>query len=141
MEWSLVAIPALMWSIYRVILPNQKWEFDFDQTNATFTLILNYLVKLTGGLIVMDVALGVFGRLHQVPKGAVDFCVAGAVYGILFLVHTITRYEFYLHVKYPRNGAVGISPYTTASYALTRTLGYSAVLFSVGGMLWTMVSL
>ncbi len=141
MEWSLVAIPALMWSLYRVILPNQKWEFDFDQTNATFTLILNYLVRLACGLIVMDVVLGVVGRLHQVPKGAVGLCVAGAVYGILFLVHTLVAYERYLHARYPRNGMMGISPYTTASYAMTRTLGYSTVAFSVGGLVLTVLAL
>ena len=96
--------------------------------------------KANLGLTVLA-ALAVYGAKHEVPVGARDFLLAGAVYGILFLVWTLLAYQRYLHARYPRDGSPGVSPYTTAQYALTRTLGYSTVVFSLGGLIWTVLAL
>jgi hypothetical protein len=62
-------------------------------------------------------------------------CLAGAVYGLLFNVYLVLRYESYLHVRYPRNGMPGRSDYTVSRYALTLALGFSAVFLTLIGVI------
>jgi hypothetical protein len=142
MEYGIfILAPAMCWLVLRLVLPNALWDFDPDVVHGSFLVIFQYFVKLASGLVVGDAALAVYGARHEVPFGARDFLLAGAVYGILFLVWTLLNYQIYLHARYKRDGTSGESTYTTARYAMTRTLVYSTVAFSLGGIVWTILSL
>jgi hypothetical protein len=136
-----IAIPALIWTILRLTLPNQRWEWDWSQAESTFTLLLGHYMRLVQGMVIADVLLAFADARLEVPFAAESCCLAGAIYGLLFLVWLLTHYEYYVHQRYRRDGSAGFSPYTTAQYAMTRTLGYSTVLFTIAGLVWTVVSL
>ena len=136
-----IAIPALIWIVLRLTLPNQRWEWDWDTAASTFTLLLGHYLRLAQGMVVADVLLAFAGARLNLPMAAVYCSLAGAVYGLLFLVWILVRYEGYVHQRYRRDGSAGFSLYTTAQYAMTRTLGYSTVLFTMAGLVWTVVAL
>lgn len=102
--------------------------------HSTFFLLLDRYQKIVGGMIFFALAGAAFGKWSGAPVSGIECCLAAAGYSFWFLVYTLTRYENYLHTRYPRDGSLGESPYTTSQYALTRTLGYSAVIFFIMGM-------
>jgi hypothetical protein len=132
--WIFIVIPAAIWCVLRLILPNQRWEFDFDVTHATFTLLLDRYQKISGWMIATSLAGAAYGRWRGSEESGVQCCLLAALYAFFFIVYTVTRYEGYLHSKYRQDGRTGESPYTTSQYALTRTMGYSAVIFLLMGI-------
>lgn len=134
MFWIFIALPAAIWCILRLILPNQRWEFDFDVTHATFFLLIDRYQKVAGWMIAVAFATACYGRWRGTPESGVQCCLEAAFYAFAFIVYTLTRYENYLQTVYRRDGRIGESPYTTSQYALTRTLGYSAVIFLLMGV-------
>ncbi len=136
-----LAIPATIWTVLRLTLPNQRWEWDWSMAESTFTLLLGHYLRITQGMVVADALIAFAGARLTLPLAAVSCSLAGAVYGILFMVYTTASYEKYVHARYRRDGSAGESPYTTSSYALVRTLGYSTVMFTIGGLVWTVITL
>lgn len=138
MFWIFIAIPASIWCILRLTLPNQRWEFDFDTTHATFILLIDRYQKVAGWMIATSLVAAGYGRWSGSAEAGVQCCLEAALFAFCFLVYMLTRYEAYLHAKYRQDGRIGDSPYTTSQYALTRTLGYSAVIFLLMGIVMVM---
>lgn len=133
MFWMFIGIPAAIWCALRLTLPNQRWEFDFDVTHATFFLLLDRYTKIASGIIVAGMAGGFYERWRGDMLGA-NTCFAAALYALFFVLYVTGRYANYLNTVYQRDGRIGESPYTTSQYALTRTLGYSATIFLLMGL-------
>lgn len=136
-----LGVPFVIWLFYRLILANQRWEFDWDTANSTFTLLLGHYLSTVKWMIVLDILLAIAAVRMEVSGAAARFGLAGAVYGTLFTVWLLQRYEAYLHEKYLRNGEAGVSPYTTSQYAITLALGLSTVLFTVGCLIIFVITL
>lgn len=134
MELILVILPALVWCFYRLTLPNQRWEFDFDQAHCSFNLLLTRYVGVLCFVIALDLITVAVGRYRNTTDAAVACVLAGAGYAFVLIVWLCVQYEIYLHHRYPKTGMPGESPYTTSRYALTRTLAWSAVIFSMMGV-------
>ena len=41
-----VILPIFVWFFYCLSLPNQRWEFDFDQMHGTFNILLGRYLGL-----------------------------------------------------------------------------------------------
>ena len=130
----IVAVPAIIWIFNRVSMENAPTDFDFDTAHATFYLLLGHYLGLARFMVVVDLVAALVGKHYQVGGDAIWFCLAGAAYGFLFSVWLVLVYERYLHVRYSRSGALGISNYTVTRRSCTNALGFSAIIFSVAGV-------
>lgn len=136
-----IVVPVFIWAACRVLLPNTTFELDFDVTHATFMLLYDRLYNIAWLMFVGGIALALYGKHEFVPKVASESCLAGALFALAFVVYLLLSYQKYLHARYPRNGAPGISPYTVNRYALTNTLGFSALIFFVMGVVLTVTGI
>jgi len=139
MGWIFLALPAAIWLVLRLILPNHDWEMDFDTGHGTFAIMLGTYLKFVGVMVVAGLGAALLGRWQHEADGIVAACLAGVLYAFLFALHTSVRYEHYLQTRYPRSGLLGPSPYSTSQYALTHALAWSAVTFiiyGVGATVW-----
>lgn len=134
MDWIFILLPCLIWLVLRLTLPNHVWDMDFDTGHGTFAIMLGTYLKFVGLMVVAGLGMALLGRWQHEPDGVVAACLAGALYAFLFALHTTIRYELYLHSRYPRTGLIGTSPYTTAQYAMTHALAWSAVAFTIYGV-------
>ena len=131
--------PFVLWAYFRVSLPNTSFEFDFDTAHATFSLLLDRFVGLARTIMAVGFGMALASKYTHASSDAVCLCLAGAVYGLLFNVYLVLRYESYLHCRYPRNGMPGQSNYTVSRYALTLALGFSAVFLTLVGVVTAVV--
>jgi len=131
--------PFVLWAYFRVSLPNTSFEFDFDTAHATFSLLLDRFVSLARVLMAVGFGMALASKYTHASSDVVYLCLAGAVYGLLFNIYLVLRYESYLHSKYPRNGMPGQSNYTVSRYALTLALGFSAVFLTLVGIVTAVV--
>lgn len=133
MEWIFLALPASIWLVLRLVLTNQARDMDFDTGHGTFAIFLGTYIKFVGAMVAVSLGMALLARWQHEPDGIVFACLAGALYAFLFALHLTVRYEYFLHIRYPRNGSIGPSPYSVNQYALTHALGWSAVIFVVIG--------
>ena len=127
--------PLVLWGFFRVSLANTTFEFDFDTAHATFSLMIDRFIGLARVLMAVGFGMALASKYTHASSDAVLSCLAGAVYGLLFNVYLVLRYESYLHCRYPRNGMPGQSNYTVSRYALTLALGFSAVFLTLIGVI------
>jgi len=131
--------PFILWAYFRVSLPNTSFEFDFDTAHATFSLLLDRFVGLARTIMAVGFGMALASKYTHASSDVVYLCLAGAVYGLLFNVYLVLRYESYLHCRYPRNGIPGQSNYTVSRYSLTLALGFSAVFMTLVGVVTAVV--
>lgn len=135
-----IAIPAIIWGLYRVSLPNLPIEFDFDANHGTFFLLLDRYVGLARTMLAVDLLGAAAGKHMNMPLGVIVTLLAGGFYAFAFNVYIVSRYEVYLHHRYLRNGQPGVSVYSLSQYAMTRALGFSAAIFTVCGIAMAVLS-
>jgi hypothetical protein len=133
-EFIFAGLPAGIWLVLRVILPNKTFDFDWDAQHATFMLLIDKFLVIAGSIAVIGMMLALYDAHRSLPLVVTGSCLAAALYAFLFILHLVTSYQTYLHHRYQRSGMLGPSTYTTAKYALTNALGWSAVVFFIYGV-------
>lgn len=149
-----LALSALIW----VWLPsNTRFEFDYYE-KFSFFAIHSLLRRVTTVLIVVSLTILL---LKSVSTPIAVSLILTVLYSALFETWLVTRYESYLHAKYPLNlppdlarrlqaykdtGATtnisyeGPSNYTPLLYAITWGLGLSAVISFVTSLVLMVIS-
>jgi hypothetical protein len=131
--------PLVLWAYFRVSLPNTTFEFDFDTAHATFSLMIDRFIGIARTIMAVGFGMALASKYTHASSDVVICCLAGAIYGFLFNVYLVCRYETYLHLRYPRNGMPGQSNYTVSRYATTLALGWSAMFLTLVGVIAAVV--
>lgn len=140
-EGIFITVPCVIWLTFRVFLPNVNFDLDFDVAHSTFILIYDRLYNVAWWMMVAGMVVALYGRHEHVPSIVSEMCLFGSVFALLFVVYLLLCYQTYLHARYPRNGSIGYSTYTTNRYALTNALGFSALIFFAMGVVLTVRSI
>lgn len=132
--------PAMLFLVLRMVMPNVRYEFDFDQSHATFVIIYDRLAKI-GWMIFGFGLVGAFAFQRFIGVGEASVTLlAAALFALMSNAWSLVAYEGYLHERYPRSGAPGVSNYTVTKYAVTITLGTTMVVFFIVGVIQAMRS-
>lgn len=132
-----VALPLILWIGFRVLLPPGPYEFDFDpQVRGTFISILPFYQRLFWVIALIGVAGAVTDYVEGFGWAALLLLLA-AIYAFLFNGVMVYFYEVYLHSRYPRDGSQPRSNYTLGRYSLILSLGFSAVVLLLAGVIYT----
>lgn len=128
-----IIIPLVIFAIARITLPNARFEFDFDVVHSTFFHLLPYFDRLAWRIFAFGMVGAFAFRKFVGPGSAAPVLLTASIYALLFIVWMARCYESYLHARYPKNGAEGVSSYTLTNYCVTLSLaGSSLILFIVG---------
>lgn len=137
-----VALPLLLWGIFRLTLPRGPYEFDHGPAQAmgTFFALMPHWTRLF--LYIATVSIIGAAVTHGQGLGMPALLLLLAfVDAVLFCGFMTLNYENYLAHKFPRDGSPGMSSYTIGKYALSLSLGFSAVILMLAGLGWAAWSL
>ena len=128
---DLVAVPLLVFFGLMLILKPGSYELDFDVNHGTFISLYGPYGRIACGISIAGF-IGAFVFSYASPDAALCLFLS-AIEALLFAVWLLFRYERYLHARYPRSGGLGASNYTKLAYAVTVSLGFSALFMFVLG--------
>lgn len=142
-----VALPFILWIIFRISLPSGPFEMDHGNGAAKGTFFP--ILILYSALFYAIAGLGFYGsiwswRFASSLWPAALFLLSG-IYALLFNGLLVLFYESYMHTKYvgvqiilgQRIERTGPSNYTITKYAMILALGFSSVLLLIAGSAWT----
>ncbi len=132
---AVIALPAILWCLFRLTLPRGPLEFDHGPAGAigTFFALMPHWTRLFLFIATVSIVSAVI--LHCQGLGMPALCLLLAfVNALLFNGFLTLNYENYLATRYPRDGSQGVSSYTINKYALVLALGVSAVLLLLAGL-------
>jgi hypothetical protein len=135
-----VAIPCLVFLLCYLAKGDGPFNLDprgernaFEPFLQKYLRLAEYIIGIATGSIVLLVGSSAFhgkgGHLpgfYASPLLLLAYCV---VYGIGFMVWMIYHYEDYQHEN----------PHTKLAYAISETLGFSALLCFISGYFWLIV--
>jgi hypothetical protein len=133
-----VALPFLLWIIFRLGLPSGAYGMDPCGKGTFFPHLILYSVF---GYI--QVLLGIFGATWAYDFSpnlwpAAMFLLA-AINALLFCGVLAFFYESFMTDSYPGGLSVNlkISNYTVGKCSLVLALGFSSIVLLIGGAAWT----
>ena len=124
--WALVS-PAVLWAIFRFTLPTGPYAMDQGRHRGSFFPLLILYNVFGYALLLLSMSMALIAYNHELAWAGLLFLVAG-VEALVFNGWLLFTYERYMHAT-----AVGVSNYTLNRYALTLSLGFSAVITCVVG--------
>lgn len=151
---TIIAIPWALFVASCIVHRGKRYEMDWRSGPNTLASKGSFLVLFA---LYRRIAFVIFGTslilmlLSRTLRemDAVMLFMASAVYGLGFNLWTALCFELYIHGKYPllrapfeiehEAGCTGPSNYTGTRYSATVTLGISAFLFFVLGLITLVV--
>jgi hypothetical protein len=130
---AVIALPAILWCLFRLILPRGPFEMDHGQVMGSFSILMPYWTRLFFYIATVSLICAIIARGWDLNVPALCLLLA-FVNALLFNGFLTLNYENYLATRYPRDGSQGVSSYTINKYALVLALGVSAVLLLLAGL-------
>ena len=118
-----LALPALLWLIFRITLPAGPFEMDHSGQPGTFYALMIVYQRFFYFVAGASAAGAVIARMGDKPEPAV-LMIAAATCAMLFNGFLTLFYEAYL----------AKTKYTINRYALIMALGFSAILLLLAGV-------
>ncbi len=127
-----IALPFLLWCIFRLGLPAGPYRMDPCGKGTFFPHLIAYSV-----FGYAQVALGVFGASWGISRGLewhpALVLLFAAIDALLFAGFMAFFYEAYMHATTTNPGK---SNYTISRYALVLAFGHSSTILLITGALW-----
>ena len=131
---AVILLPILIWAAFTIICWGKVLEMDNGLGNGSFFGIFSIYRRLAYTIFGVALLAALAAADKQWPPAAI-ICGAAAIYAFLFNGWAAYSYESYLHAKTVPPQGIGKSNYSAMKYALTLSLGVSAIVLFVTGIM------
>jgi len=135
---TVLAMPVALWLALMPLVRGRRFEMDPNGVRYAFYAIFVLYRRLSYTIFGVSGLMALTGAVYARGSGNhIVLLTSAAIYALLFQVWLTWQYERYLHQRYRSVSGMDDfpSPYTGAAYAVTISLGVSALVMFCAGFI------